>query len=259
MSRPSLRLALVGYGKMGRALEESALERGHQICARIDPMLERGGAAPRWEDLAGKCDIALEFTAPDCAAENILGLLRGGVSVVSGSTGWISALDEARDLARDAGVSFVWAPNFALGVGVMFRLVLSAAGWMDAVEGFSPYLSEAHHAGKKDGPSGTARKLAEIVLSRSSGKERYERSPAEGAIAEDVLPVSWIRAGRIPGEHRVGWDAEGETLEIVHRARNRSVFATGALRCAEWLFEHPGVYEFDEVLDSILGSREVHP
>ena len=257
MSRPSLRLALVGYGKMGRAIEEIALERGHRISARIDPVSEGEEAAPRWKDLAGSSDIALEFTAPDCAAENILGLLREGVSVVSGSTGWTSALGRARDQARESGVSFVWAPNFALGINIMFRLVLAAAGWMEAAEGFAPYLSEAHHAGKKDGPSGTARKLAEIVLSRSSGKKRCERPPADGAIAEDVLPVSWIRAGRIPGEHRVGWDAEGETLEIVHRARDRSVFATGALRCAEWLFRHPGVYEFDEVLDSILGSEEV--
>lgn len=252
MSDSGIQLAIVGYGKMGHAVEMVARESGHSIATTIDP-LTRGAEHPDItpETLAG-AQVAIEFSTPGAAAANVSALLEAGVAVVCGTTGWDREMDGARQLADDRGVGFVWAPNFSLGVSVLFRLVAEAASCFAATGAFSPWLLEAHHDGKKDGPSGTARRLAQTIVERTPGKTRFGPAPSDRPIDPELLPVSWIRAGTIPGEHRCGWDAAGESFEMIHRARDRRVFAVGAVRAAEWLVGRNGSCTFDEFLDDVV-------
>ncbi len=257
MSDSGIHLAIVGYGKMGQAIERVARESGHSIATTIDPLAP--GAEHRdisLGTLAG-ARVAIEFSTPESAAANVCALLEAGVAVVSGTTGWDREMDTARHLADERGVGFVWAPNFSLGVSVLFRLVAEAASFFAATGAFSPWLLEAHHDGKKDGPSGTARRLAQSIVERTPGKTRFGPAPGNRAIDPELLPVSWIRAGGIPGEHRCGWDAAGESFEMIHRARDRRVFAVGAVRAAEWLEGRKRSCTFDEFLDDVVfGTRE---
>ena len=254
-----LSIAVVGYGKMGHAIEEAARRRGHRVSLRIDPL---GGDVRGVDEIddaaASKIDIALEFSAPETAAGNVKALLERGLPVVCGSTGWDAALDEARALAREREVGFLWAPNFALGVQLTFRIVQAAAKQLGALSGFSPFLVEEHHDAKRDAPSGTARRLAEILVKETPGKRRYAAAPAKEPISADCVPVAWVRAGAIPGTHRVGWDGPGETLEITHRVRDRGVFAAGAVHAAEWTVTERGPRTIDDMLDAVLSGPRDH-
>jgi 4-hydroxy-tetrahydrodipicolinate reductase len=239
---------------MGRAIEAAARHRGHLVALRVDPGCSEGEIAGSVPALLPEIDVALEFSEPAAAAGNVRALLDARVPVVCGTTGWGEALPEARERAREQEVGFLWAPNFALGVNLLFRLVGLASSWLGATGGFAPYLVEAHHDGKKDGPSGTAGRLAELLVEHTPGKTRFGPAPAQGRIDPELVPVGWVRAGAIPGEHRIGWDAAEETIEIVHRARSRELFATGAVRAAEWLEGRSGPFTLDEMLDDLLGS-----
>ena len=163
-----------------------------------------------------------------------------------------------RDRARDRGAGFVWAPNYSLGMQAMMRLVDRAARLLGGIGPFAPYLVEEHHGAKKDAPSGTARTLAEFLVAGTPGKTRWGIAPEHEPIPADMLPVAWVRAGAIPGTHRCGWDGQGETLEIVHRVRDREVFAAGAVTVAEWLVAEPGVFTLEELIDRRLdlGGQE---
>ncbi len=249
-----LNIALVGYGKMGRTLERIAASRGHRVALRVDPH-DRGAdrAVLDAADLAG-VDVALEFTHAEAAAANCGALLAARVPVVCGTTGWADGLGAVRRLATETGTGFLWAPNYALGVQVTFRLARAAAQWLARVGGFAPYLVEEHHQAKRDAPSGTARRLAEILVENTPGKKAFGLAPADAALPPELVPVAWVRAGAIPGTHRVGWDGTGETLEIVHRARGREIFADGAVTAAEWLKGHPGPRTLDEMLDDMLAG-----
>lgn len=251
--RQSLTLGLIGYGRMGREIDAAAAARGHTVALRVDPEAEGETFVERLPDPLPALDVALEFTEPGAAEANVLGLLEAGVPVVCGTTGWNEALPAARRRAVERGTGFLWAPNFALGVNLLFRLVDRAAAWLGAAGEYAPYLIESHHDGKKDGPSGTARRLAERLVERTPGKTGFAPAPAEGRIDPQQVPVAWIRAGAVPGEHRIGWDAPGETLEIVHRARSRNIFAGGAVRAAEWLVGRTGAFDLDDMLDDLLG------
>lgn len=254
-----LSIAVVGYGKMGHAIEEAARRRGHRVTLRVDPLGGDVRGVDEIDEAASRSiDIALEFSAPETAARNVKELLDKGVPVVCGSTGWDVELEAARELARERGIGFLWAPNFALGVQLTFRIVEQAARQLGALSGFAPFLVEEHHDAKRDAPSGTARRLAEILVKQTPGKRRYAAAPPTKPIAADCVPVAWVRAGAIPGTHRVGWDGPGETLEITHRVRDRGVFAAGAVQAAEWTVTERGPRSIDDMLDAVLAGPRDH-
>ncbi len=251
-----LSLAVVGYGRMGKAVERVAERRGHRVEARIDrDVLGESGAMP--SDLGARVDVAIEFSTPEAAEGNCAVMLEQGVPVVSGTTAWEDGLARVRALSSKTGTAFLWAPNYALGVQVMLQLVERAAQCFDGVEGFDPSLHECHHAGKRDAPSGTARALAERVVANDRRKTRCEPAPSAGTIEPEVLSMSWTRAGHEPGSHALRWDSVYETLEIVHRVRDRAVFAYGAVRAAEWLSTRSGPQTLENLLEKIMsGSTE---
>jgi 4-hydroxy-tetrahydrodipicolinate reductase len=261
MRADELKLALVGYGKMGRTIASLVEDTPHRVVAIIDPCAPEATAASLDPETLAGADVAIEFSTPATGGANVRALIEQGQAVVSGTTGWHEELPELRLLAETRQVPFLWAPNFSLGIAVVARLARQAAPLL-AAAGFDPYVFESHHRAKLDGPSGTAAQLAGIIVDGTPEKARFGPAPAQGAIPDDLLPVAWVRAGALPGEHRLGWDALAETVEITHRARDRRVFASGALRAAAWLHGRPGPHTLEEMLDELLhqpGSSQKEP
>ena len=209
------RLALVGMGRMGRALAALAPERGCEVVAALD-----AGAGITRESLGG-ADVAIEFTVPDAAAANVVACAAAGCPVVSGTTGWASALPAARDEVARLGGALLWAANFSVGVNLFAEVARRAGALLAAGGGFDVHLTEVHHAAKRDAPSGTAVLLADAVA----------------AAAGRAVPVTSVRVGAVPGTHTLTFDAPFEQITLEHLARDRRVFADGALLAARWLAE----------------------
>lgn len=243
-----MKVALIGYGRMGRAVEQVAEARGHEVVARIDQDGNLEGRGITAEALNG-AEVAIEFSVPEAAPANIGALAACGVDTVTGTTGWYDRLAEVRAAVEGAGSGLIYAPNFSLGMQLFFRLARLAARLSDRLEGYDAYLLEAHHRHKKDHPSGTARRLAEILLAELSGKERWELGPPEGAIDPSVLQVTAVRAGEIPGSHTVGLDGLDDRIELSHEARGRAGFARGAVAAAEWIRGRSGLFTLDDMLE----------
>ena len=227
-----MKLALIGYGKMGRMVEELALSRGHQILFKIDIEGNEQGQALTATNFNG-VDVAVDFSIPDAVIRNIERITALGVSMVVGTTGWWSQLEMARLLVEQNRVGFVYGSNFSIGVNAFFRLMEAAATLFERYPQYDPWIYEIHHRAKLDAPSGTALKLKQIL---------------EKTYGERPLSVASNRAGTVPGEHVVGFDSESDTLTFTHTARSRLGFASGALHAAEWIHTRKGFYEFSETL-----------
>jgi len=247
-----MRLALIGYGKMGKVLESLAAERGHQIVAIVDPTMP-GARARLTPEAVAPAEVCLEFTHPAAAADNLLRLTEWGKPIVTGTTGWLARLDEVTAVVARRGNALVWGANFSVGVNLFYRLVARAAELFGALDDRDFYIMEAHHRAKADAPSGTARRLAEILLERAAAKTVPAPPALDRAIRPDELQTVSVRAGWITGTHRVGIEGPHDTIVLEHTARSREGFAAGAIKAAEWLpSAPPGLYRFEDVLDRIL-------
>jgi 4-hydroxy-tetrahydrodipicolinate reductase len=249
-----LRIALIGYGRMGRAVEGVAEERGHDVVARLrsgdDP---EGGGVPA--DALGDAEVAIEFTRPDAAVANIERAAAAGLDLAVGTTGWYDDLDRVRSAVEGSGIGLIYSANFSLGTQLFFRLVRHAARMADRLEGYDAYVLEAHHSRKRDHPSGTARRLAEILLGELSGKTRWVETPGDGEPDPKALQVAVLRAGENPGMHVVGLDGPDDVVELRHQARSRRGFARGAVAAAEWIRGRSGVFTIDDMLGDTLGPE----
>src|SRR5262245_17024905 len=229
-----MKIAIVGYGKMGQMIERIAVSRGHEVIARFDIDNNLNGEGLTAENLKG-VNVAIEFSTPETTIENLRRLIELRIPVVVGTTGWYARLDEIKRLAADHNSSLVVSSNFSIGMNLFFRIVREASSMFSRHNQYDPFLVEAHHKFKKDAPSGTALTIAKLM------RESYgERTPE--AVA--------IRAGHIPGTHEVGFDSEADTITLTHTARSREGFAAGAVLAAEKIINKQGVYEFSELLFS---------
>jgi 4-hydroxy-tetrahydrodipicolinate reductase len=229
-----MKIAIVGYGKMGQMIERIAVSRGHDVVARFDLDNNRNGEGLTAENLKG-VDAAIEFSTPETAVENLRRLIELRIPAVAGATGWYAHLDEIKKLAADHDSPLVFSSNFSIGMNLFFRIAREASALFARHDQYDPFLVEAHHKFKKDAPSGTALVIAKLM------RESYgDRAPE--AVA--------IRAGHIPGTHEVGFDSEADTITLTHTARSREGFAAGAVLAAEKIVNKQGVYEFSELLFS---------
>ncbi|ANM28760.1 hypothetical protein ABI59_02745 [Acidobacteria bacterium Mor1] len=239
-----MRAYLVGYGKMGRAIETILLERGHTVAGR----LERGEAL---EIDPAAVDVAFEFTEPSQSEANVEALVRAGLRVVCGTTGWSPGRGLRQSVER-AGVGAVIAPNFSLGMNLFYRVLDSAMDVLGGIELYDPYIHEMHHRGKKDAPSGTAHELARRVAARHGGGAEAHPGAAATGLPAGSFHVSATRAGYEPGTHTVGFDGEHDHITLTHQARSRSVFALGAVLAGEWILGRTGVHDFTPVIDALI-------
>ena len=224
-------VAIIGDGKMGQAIRQLALDKGWQVSAMLGERESAEGVGVSRQSL-GEPDVAVEFTQPSAAVANVMACLRASVPVVVGTTGWYESLPEVTRVASETGTGFLWSPNFSLGVNVMIEVARYAATLMSNLEEFDAHIIETHHTRKKDAPSGTAIAIAKAA---SDALDR-------------PIPTTSIRTGSVPGTHELVFDGAFEQLSIVHEARDRRVFAEGALRAADWLVGKRGVFTMRDVL-----------
>jgi len=221
-----MRLLLVGYGKMGRMVESLAPEYGCEIAGVVDPVLGRTADA-------GAADVAIDFSSPDAVPVNVPALASRGLDLVVGTTGWSAHEAALRRAVADHGVGIVVAPNFSTGVVLFEAIAAHAASLFAARAEFGAFVHEAHHAAKKDAPSGTA-----ILLAKAMERAGYSRP----------IDLSSTRAGFIPGTHTIGFDGPAETITLQHAARDRTAFARGALTAAKWIHGRRGWFTMRDVL-----------
>ena len=235
-----MKIALIGYGKMGRMIEEIAKNRGHQIVSTIDI-----DNPEEFDSAAFKsADVAIEFTAPSVAADNVRKAMDRGIKVVSGSTGWLkdAILDEMRERCNQ-GATFMWSSNYSVGVAIFRALNRHLAKIMNNFEQYDVNLVETHHVHKLDAPSGTAITLAEQAIAQLDRKQRWTLRET----APDALRIDDIRRGEVPGIHTITYDSAEDYIEITHSAYNRRGFALGAVLAAEYMNTHTGWQTIDDL------------
>jgi 4-hydroxy-tetrahydrodipicolinate reductase len=236
-----MRIALVGYGKMGKIIEETALARGHQVILKID--------VDNLHDLTEanlkKADAAIEFTGPHSAFQNVMSCLQAGIPLVCGSTGWLDKYEDARRFCLQHNGSFIYASNFSVGVNIFFEVNKRLAEMMNAQGGYEVSITEVHHTQKKDAPSGTAISLADQVLRRVERKKLWVNHISDNP---DELEIISDRMDPAPGTHKVKYSSPVDDIEIIHEAHNRMGFAEGAVLAAEYIHKRKGVFTMKEVL-----------
>ncbi len=245
-----MKLALLGSGRMGREVERLAHAADHEIVVSLDSQRNPGGDALR--DAIADADVVVDFTRPEAALRNIEDIARAGLPMVVGTTGWYDEIDKVYDIVRAHGTGLVWAANFSIGAQALLRLVEHAAKFLDRFEEYDPYVIEHHHRGKRDAPSGTGLRLAEKIIASMSRKDQSLAGNPDGRIPTHAVHVASVRAGEAFGQHKVGFDAAAETIELTHTARSREGFARGALYAAEWIRQRTGVFEFSELFEQVL-------
>lgn len=230
-----MKIALIGYGAMGKLIRTLAENKNHEIAVVIDESAANLSA----EDLSEKLkatDVAIDFSVTEAVERNVRACLAAGIPLVEGTTGWNSEKDKIKNLVAENDGAFVFGANFSIGVNLFYRIADYAAQLFANFEDYETFIEERHHSRKKDAPSGTALKLKDIVAQHIT-KE---------------FSVAATRAGKIPGTHIVGFDGTADTVELTHTARSREGFASGAITAAEWVYGKKGFYEFTDVMDEIL-------
>ena len=236
-----MKIALIGYGKMGKTIEEMALNRGHEIILKIDV----NNANEFTKSNLQKAEVAIEFTGPHSAFENISKCIEWGVPVVSGSTGWLEKWDEMTALCNQYQGCVVYSSNYSIGVNLFFELNKQLAQLMQPYNSYDVSMTEVHHTEKKDAPSGTAISLAEQILAQIGRKNKWVNAASE---ISNELVIQSERIDPAPGTHMVKYSSEVDDIEIIHTAHTRIGFASGAVLAAEFAFEKKGIFTMKDVL-----------
>ncbi|MEK9604604.1 MAG: 4-hydroxy-tetrahydrodipicolinate reductase [Flavobacteriaceae bacterium] len=231
-----MKFALLGYGRMGKAIEKIALERGHEIVCKIDKNEQEG----KLED----AHTAINFSIPDAAVDNISKALMLSIPVVCGTTGWLDDYNKVTKMAKDHQTAFLYASNFSVGVNLFFKLNKILAQMMHPHQEYKVSMQETHHIHKLDAPSGTAITLAEGIID-NTGITQWKI----GEETPDTLPIQSVREGEVPGTHSIKYSSTIDEINIEHKAHNRKGFAFGAVIAAEWIADKKGIFKMDDVLN----------
>jgi 4-hydroxy-tetrahydrodipicolinate reductase len=234
-----MKIALIGLGAMGRLTDARAREEGHEIALVLTSRDMKHNVDAIAERLHDSVDVAIDFSIPEAVLNNVSACVRAGVPLVEGTTGWTKQEADVRRFVAENDGALIYGANFSIGVNLFYRIVTHAAELFSGLDDYAPFIEEAHHARKKDAPSGTALRLKELLAAK---------------LSRDV-PVASTRAGYIPGTHLVGFDSLADQVTLKHTARSREGFAAGALLAARWIAGRKGVYEFSEAFDEIIKER----
>ena len=232
-----MKIALFGYGKMGKEIEQIALQRGHEIVLKINEGEQYDISI---------ADIAIDFSVPNAALSNIVSCFKNNVPVISGTTGWLDDFDKAIDVCKENNGSFIYASNFSIGVNIFFELNKQLAKMMNSQKEYSINVEEIHHTKKLDTPSGTAITLAEGIINNTSKRDWQLK---ETQVNAGTIPIEAKRILDVPGTHIISYESQIDSIEIKHTAHNRKGFALGAVIAAEWLNNKIGIYTMKDVLN----------
>ena len=236
-----MKIALIGYGKMGKAIEEIASAKGHEIVLKIDVQNNHDFT----QENITQADVAIEFTGPHSAYENVKKCIEFGVPVVSGSTGWLDKWNEIQNLCTEKNACLIYSSNYSIGVNLFFELNKYLAKLMQPYQDYNVSMTEIHHTEKKDAPSGTAITLAEQILADISRKNQWTNSPS---LNPADLVITSERIDPAPGTHTVSYNSPIDSIEITHRAHTRKGFASGAVLAAEFANKKNGIFTMKDVL-----------
>jgi 4-hydroxy-tetrahydrodipicolinate reductase len=242
-----MKIALIGYGKMGHIIERIALERGHEIVSKVDVDNQDEFESETF----ASADVAIEFTVPTKAVENYRKAWAVGVPVVSGTTGWNAVLPELKEEIAANGYTLFWASNFSLGVNLFFELNRRLAQMMNRYDNYDVVMTEIHHTEKKDAPSGTAITLAEGILENPDRKAEWVLNNSIKELNNSQLLIDALREGKVPGTHIIKYDSDVDSITITHEAKSREGFALGAVVAAEFLEGKPaGFYSMTDLMNN---------
>jgi 4-hydroxy-tetrahydrodipicolinate reductase len=251
-----MNLALIGYGQMSRIVEEIALSRGHKVCVTVDPVNPEAMYKTLTADVVAESDVCIEFTLPAAVLKNIKILASAEKSMVIGTTGWYDQIDYVRGWLAESKCGLVYAPNFSLGVNLFYKILEQAAQIMNKFDTYDVAGLEYHHRKKADSPSGTAKKISEILLNNLSRKKKAVFDLADRRLDSHELHFASIRCGAIPGTHKVLFDSEADSIEFIHTARNRRGFALGSVLAAEWILNKEGIFTVDDFIQELLNRGD---
>ncbi|MEQ8331506.1 MAG: 4-hydroxy-tetrahydrodipicolinate reductase [Longimicrobiales bacterium] len=252
-----MRLVLLGAGRMGQAVADEASGRGHDVADVLGRAELEGLDTSALAGKLGGADAAIDFTVAGQVGRSVAAAAEAGVRLIVGTTGWSDDADAVLAPARRTGLGLVHGPNFSVGVHVFARIVREAARLIDPVDDYDVYLREEHHRHKVDHPSGTARRLADLLVEGVGRKTSWSAELHDGRAHDPaVLQVGSVRSGEIPGTHVVGLEGPHDAIELRHTARSRAGFAHGAVWAAEWVQGRTGIHTFEDALDQVLGAGE---
>jgi 4-hydroxy-tetrahydrodipicolinate reductase len=237
-----LKIALVGYGKMGKTIEKIAVEKGHKISFKISSNNKNDINNINPENT----DIAIEFSVPEIAPKNLITLINNKIPVVCGTTAWLDKWDAVEEAVIVQNVGFIYASNFSIGVNIFFSLNSYLSKMLSKVSGYDAAIEEIHHLQKVDAPSGTAISLAHGII---KNHQNYDKWHLKGSEESDGLEINALRKANVPGTHTVKWENDIDTIEIKHTAKSRLGFASGAVLAAEWLQGKHGIFSMNDVLN----------
>lgn len=233
-----MKIALIGYGKMGKIVETVALEKGHEIVFKGKEL----------DSAIDQADVCIDFSHPSCVMEHIKMVSKAKKNLIVGTTGWYDQMEYVKSIVKESQIGFLYAPNFSIGVFLFLKIVEEAATLFHPFDEYDVGAVELHHSKKADSPSGTAKLLVNALLEKMERKQNVEINAVQGQIDPHTLHVASLRCGSIPGTHTVLFDSPADTITLTHQARNREGFARGALFAAEWLEGKKGFYSIDDLL-----------
>lgn len=252
----TMKVAIVGYGRMGREVEAVLDRRGHTVAVRVDATKEAGADCTELTaDTLNGAEVAIEFSLPTAVRANVERYGKLGVSAVVGTTGWESDRQAVREIVGKSGIGLVTGTNFSIGAHIFLSIVSRAASLIEQIDDYDIFAYEIHHNQKKDSPSGTALTMAERILSANNRKKRIQTETVHGQIEPDALHVASVRGGAVPGIHTVMIDSPADTIEIRHTARNRGGFALGAVMAAEWLGGKVGYFTVEDFTRDLMSEE----
>lgn len=248
-----MNIAIIGYGGMGREIERIASAKGITVKSIIDPVAKEATHKEISKESLAGVDVAIDFTHPDTAIDNIKKVSELGVNMVVGTTAWYDNLDEAKKAVKKSGIGFVYGSNFSVGVHAYFKIIDNAARIFNKIPDYDIWGNEIHHFRKADSPSGTAKSLAEILVKNIKRKKKAVYEMLNRKIEPDEIHFSSTRGGPVNFKHTIGFDSDADTITIEHSARHRGGYALGAVLAAEWINGKKGFFVVDDFIKELLG------
>ena len=244
-----IKLAIIGYGKMGKLTESLAPNEGFKVVSIIDPIEKKNCVSA---ETLKDADVCIEFTSPETVVSNIREIAKYKKNIVTGTTGWLDKIDEVKKIVSENNTGFLYGSNFSVGVNLFFSIIQKASEIMSNSSEYDPFGLEIHHNQKADSPSGTAKILSDIVLQNIERKNVNLFDKVDRKIKQNEFHFASIRAGNNPGEHVIGFDSDADSITLKHTARNRNGLALGALKAAKWINGKTGFYNFSDIFEEIV-------